>query len=71
METTLGGLFSAASFLGVVAVSVDRYLAVHLHLRYQDFVSHRRVVVVVVSIWVYSAFVSLFTLWGFLVLGIL
>ena len=64
--TILGSLFSAASFLGVVAISVDRFLAVHLHLRYQEFVSHRRVVVVVVSIWVYSAFVSLFTLWGLL-----
>ena len=47
--TILGSLFSAASFLGVVAVSVDRFLAVHLHLRYQGFVSHRRVVVVVVD----------------------
>ena len=64
--TILGSLFSAASFLGVVAVSVDRFLAVHLHLRYQEFVSHRRVVVVVVSMWVYSAFVSLVTLWGLL-----
>ena len=64
--TIIGSLFSAASFLGVVAVSVDRYLTVHPHLRYQGFVSHRRVVVVVVSIWVYSAFVSLFTLWGLL-----
>ena len=64
--TILGSLFSAASFLGVVARSVDRFLAVHPHLRYQGFVSHRRVVVVVVSIWVYSAFVSLVTLWGLL-----
>ena len=47
--TILGSLFSAASFLGVVAVSVDRFLAVHPHLRYQEFVSHRRVVVVVVD----------------------
>ena len=66
LATILGYLFSTASFLGVVAVSVDRFLAVHLHLRYQGFVSHRRVVVVVVSMWVYSAFVSLFTLWGLL-----
>ena len=29
-------LFSTASFLGVVAVSVGRFLAVHLQLRYQD-----------------------------------
>ena len=66
VRTILGYLFSTASFHGVVAVSVDRFLAVHLHLRYQEFVSHRRVVVVVVSIWVYSAFVSLVTLWGLL-----
>ena len=66
VRTISSTLFSGASFLGVVAVSVDRFLAVHLHLRYQEFVSHRRVVVVVVSIWVYSAFVSLVTLWGLL-----
>ena len=57
-------LFSTASFLGVVAVSVDRFLAVHLHLRYQELVTHMRVVVVVVSIWVYSGFFSLMILWG-------
>ena len=56
-------LFSVASFLGVVAVSIDRFLAVHLHLRYQELVTHKRVVVVVVSIWVYSGFFSLMKLW--------
>ena len=49
-------LFSLASFLGVVAVSVDRFLAIHLHLRYQELVTHKRVVSVVISIWVISAF---------------
>ena len=49
-------LFSLASFLGVVAVSVDRFLAIHLHLRYQELVTHKRVVSVVISIWVTSAF---------------
>ena len=48
--------FSLASFLGVVAVSVDRFLAIHLHLRYQELVTHKRVVSVVISIWVISAF---------------
>ena len=57
-------LFSTASFLGIVAVSVDRFLAVHLHLRYQELVTHMRVVVVVVSIWVYSGVFSLMILWG-------
>ena len=52
-----------ASFLGVVAVSVDRFLAVHLHLRYQELVTHKRVVAVVISIWVLSVFLSLMTFW--------
>ena len=59
-----GYLFSTASFLGVVAVSVDRFLAVHLHLRYQELVTHKRVVVVVIGKWLCSAFVSSITLWG-------
>nr|XP_058940291.1 adenosine receptor A3-like [Pocillopora verrucosa] len=57
-------LFSAASFLGVVAVSVDRFLAVHLHLRYQELVTHKRVVVVMIGKWLCSAFVSSTVLWG-------
>ena len=56
------GLFSAASFLGVVAVSVDRFLAVHLHLRYQELVTHKRVIAVVTSIWLLSAFGTLMLL---------
>ena len=59
-----GYLFSTASFFGVVAVSVDRFLAVHLHLRYQELVTHRRVVVVVIGKWLCSALFSLITLWG-------
>jgi len=47
-------IFSSASFLGVVAVSVDRFLAIHLHLRYQELVTHKVVVAVVISIWVLS-----------------
>ena len=64
VRTISSNLFSTASFLGVVAVSVDRFLAVHLHLRYQELVTHMRVVVVVVSIWVYSGVFSLMILWG-------
>ena len=58
------GVFALASFLGVVAVSVDRLLAIHLHLRYQELVTHKRVVAVVISIWVTSVFLSLMTLWA-------
>ena len=66
VRTILSRLFLTASFLSVVAVSVDRFLAVHLHLRYQELVTHRRVVIVVIGIWVYSVFVSLVILWGLL-----
>ena len=52
-------LFATASFLGVMALSGDRFLAVYLHLRYQELVTHKRVVAVVISIWVFSAFLSL------------
>ena len=47
-----------ASFLGVMALSVDRFLAIHLHLRYQAIVTHKRVISSVVSIWVFSAVIS-------------
>ena len=57
-------LFLAASFLGVVAVGVDRFLAVHLHLRYQELVTRKRVVVVLIGKWLCCAFFSLMLLWG-------
>ena len=42
-----------------MALSGDRFLALHLHLRYQELVTHKRVVAVAISIWVYSALSSL------------
>ena len=43
-------LFVFASFVGVFAITVDRFLAIHLHnLRYQKLVTHKRVVAVVIS----------------------
>ena len=55
--------FSGASFSNVVAISVDRFLAIHLHLRYQELVTRKRVVAVVILIWVFSAFFSSLFLW--------
>ena len=59
----IGCVFFLASFFGVVAVSVDRFLAIHLHLRYQEIVTHKRVVVMVISIWVLSVFLPLAMFW--------
>ena len=63
---TAHGLFAnllcTASFLGIFALTVDRFLAIHLHLRYQELVTYRRVVAVVISVWVFSSCISLFVL---------
>ena len=52
-----------ASFLGIVALSLDRYLAVHLHLRYQELVTHKRILGQAISAWVFSALLPLFYVW--------
>ena len=48
-----------ASHFGVFALAVDRFLAIRLHLRYQELVTHKRVVAVVISVWVFSASISI------------
>ena len=52
-----------ASFFGVVALTADRFLALHLHLRYQELVTQKRVVAVVISIWIISAIPMLLSIW--------
>ena len=52
-------LLSFASFFSVVAITVDRFLAIHLHLRYQELVTHKRLIAVVISTWVITAYLSL------------
>ena len=52
--------FVCASILGVLALIVDRFLAVYLHLRYQEIVTPKRVVSILILSWVISTIVSLF-----------
>ena len=52
-------LFIFASLFSVTALGADRFLAIYLHLRYQELVTYKRVTAVVVSIWVISALISL------------
>ena len=63
----LGYFLGWASFFGVFALSTDRFLAIHLHLRYQELVTHKRVVAVVILILVFSGFLSLISLEWFLI----
>ena len=55
--------FCASSLLNVVTISVDRFLAVHLHLRYQELVTHKRVIAAVISIWLLGAIISSSVFW--------
>ena len=52
-----------ASFFGLVALTTDRYLAVHFYLRYQELVTQKRVVAVVISNWILSAIPMLMSIW--------
>ena len=56
----IGNFFTYASFFGVVALAIDRFLAIHLYLRYQELVTHKRVVAVMISTWILSAIVMAF-----------
>ena len=47
---------------------MDRFLAVRLHLRYQELVTHKRVIAAVVSIWLFSALTSSDLFWAPLVI---
>ena len=52
---------ASASFFSFVAISADRFLAIHPHLRYQELVTStcKRVFIGAVSIWIFSASFSI------------
>ena len=60
----VANLFVIASLFGVIALGADRFLAIHLHLRYQELATHRRVVALVILIWISSAAISLPRPWA-------
>ena len=47
-------LLGCASFLNIIAIAVDRLLAILLHLRYQELVTSKRVTIALMSLWVTS-----------------
>ena len=50
--------FTVASFLSIVTIAVDRLLAVSLHLRYNEFVTTKRVLIVLVVSWLTSGVIA-------------
>lgn len=46
---------ASASFLTVTTVAIDRFLAISLHLRYQQLVTSKRVITTLMCLWLTSA----------------
>ena len=51
-------MLGPVSFLTLTAITADRFLAVHLHLRYQELVTTKRYGITLVLIWAFCALVS-------------
>ena len=51
-------VFTYGSFFGVLSLSVDRFLALRVHLKYQQLMTQNRVMIVVISSWVLSGAMS-------------
>ena len=49
---------ACASFLTVTAIAVDRFLAISLHLRYQELVTSKRVIIALIFLWLTGAIVA-------------
>ena len=56
-------IFITATLFSVKALCAERFLAIQLHLRYQKLVMYRRVIISVISIWVFSTLTLLLKLW--------
>ena len=59
----LVNLFIFATLFLVIVLCAERFIAIHYCFRYQELVTLKRVVAVVVSIWVLSGLFSLVRLW--------
>ena len=49
---------AGTSFFTIVAIAVDRLLAISLHLRYRELVTSNRVIIALVSVWLTSGITS-------------
>lgn len=49
-----GWALASVSLLTLTALTADRFLAIHFHLRYQEYVTNKRVGIVLAFIWFYG-----------------
>lgn len=56
---TVLNIVCLSSFFSIMALSTERFIAIQKPLRYQDIVTQKRVVVVAIMIWLFSAFLGM------------
>ena len=75
VSVMMGYSLSGVSFLTITAITMDRFLALHYHMRYASLVTESRVKYTLVIIWLINFLMSFFDLWNThvhsLVLGII
>ena len=49
--------------LTAMNMTLDRFLAIYLHIRYREVMTHQRITIVVISLWVFSLSLSLVAWW--------
>ena len=57
-------LLCCASLCMMLALSIDRYIALHFHLSYHQIITTRRVCAFITFTWAYSLFFALSYLWN-------
>lgn len=58
-----GWISSSVSFITVSGISVDRLLALHLHLRYKSIITVRRVITAIIIVWLVCSVATTLKLW--------
>ena len=56
-------VFTTASLLSLVAITLDRYAALFFHLKYQEIVTTKRVCAVLAFVWSFALLLGLTPLW--------
>ena len=56
--------FSVVSLIAITAITVDRFLALHYHMRYAALVTESRVKYTFIIIWLFSFLLSCFQFWN-------
>jgi len=63
VSVIVGYSLSGISFLTITAITVDRFLALHYHMRYATLVTESRVKYTLITIWLISFLIDCFNVW--------